>query len=98
MLDDDLVTVTEAWPYLLVAGGIVVWCIRLEGRVNIGDERHAKLREDLQKFYSPREETVALETGMANLTSQLVETKEALLRIENNVNRALLLLPRDPTR
>lgn len=70
--------------------GVIVWGIRLEGRVNLSDEKDDQITEMIREHYATKNEVSILKGTIDTLAPQLADTKNAVLRIENKVDAFLV--------
>lgn len=75
---------------LSILGGLVIWGIRLEGRVNQGEKADAKIADDLQRYYATKQEVTRLEGMLNSVAASNVRSEASLNRIESKVDSFLV--------
>ncbi len=68
--------ITDAWPIFLSLFGLVIWAVRLEGRVNQNDDK--------QDVSDKRIEALSMKHDLldSKVVEQLASVRESLARIE----------------
>jgi hypothetical protein len=69
-------TVSDLWPMILASVLLIVWLVRLEGRVNQGDKDQEATEKRVDAL------TIKHENLDSNMMKSLMEVRESLARIE----------------
>jgi hypothetical protein len=76
---------------------VVVWLIRLEGRVNGNAKEISDNKAEVAEHFATREDLTRVDGGVHSLTAQIVDVKAALVRIENKIDRQSPFFPHAPS-
>lgn len=73
---DALLALSEAWPLVVAAVGVIVWLVRLEGRVNQGDKDHEATEKRMDILTTKHDHLDS------KVVKELSNVRESLARIE----------------